>query len=154
MAKDAGRRKRDERGSSKQQRREVGTHGSSWGRNKKNDPAVRRQTRLATDGRLVRARQEREAAERALAALDAQLDGQTHIPYRPEPIEETQMTETPAPAKTPSRETKPAPISWTPAEARHLIKQGYHIERVVTMTGVPVEQLKSLVGSDGYARGL
>jgi len=149
MAKDAGRRKRDERGSSKQQRREVGTHGSSWGRNKRDDPAVRRQTRLATDGRLLRAQAAREAAERELAALEAQINGTPHTPYQP-PKDEPVMTQ-PEPAV---RETKPAPITWSVSDARNLIKQGYHVERVVRLTGVPVEQLKSLVGADGYARGL
>jgi len=191
MAKNTARRVADENGKSGRARSENGLMGGHSRSKHRTPAAVRRQKALEEDPRLRRAREEREAAERQLAALEAQINGTPHTPYRPTTFSPEQVhdyverstreqgvpfhvedpetiakvaalwvparkKETPVvdTTKTPSRETKPAPISWSVNDARNLIKQGYHVERVVRMTGVPVEQLKSLVGSDGYARGL
>jgi hypothetical protein len=183
MAKNHARRRDDALGKSGRARREVGRNGSHSNTKHRDPAAVRRQRALDEDPRLRRAREERERHEAELRALEAQVNGTPHTPYQqqvhdyverttreqgvpfhvedPETIakvaalwvparkKETAVVDTP-----PSRETEPAPISWSVSDARALIKQGYHVERVVKMTGVPVEQLKSLVGADGYARGL
>lgn len=152
MAKDQSRRIADEQGRSGRSRSENGRKGSHSNTKHRTPAAVRRQRALEEDPRLRRAREERERAERQLAALEQQVNGQPHTPYRL--IEEKPpVVDTPE-EKTPVQETKPAPISWTEDDARNLIAQGYHVARVVQLTGVPVEKLKGLVGADGYARGL
>lgn len=124
-------------------KRETGQYGNTRPRD---DAHVRRARRMETDGRLKAAKADQEEHERKLAALDQQLSTEVHIPYRP-----TILTVVPD-----HEEIAAVPTTSTKVDidrARELISQGYHIERVVKKTGVPVEMLKSLVGSDGYKRG-
>jgi len=183
MAKDASRRRDDAAGKAGHARREVGRMGSHANTKHRDAAAVRRQRRLQTDARLLRAREEIERHEEALRALEAQKNAEHReqvreyverttreqgVPFHvedpetiakvtalwvPERRKETEVVDTQT-KKTPSRETKPAPISWTVADAHGLLAQGYHVERVVKLTGIPVTALKSLVGADGYKKGL
>lgn len=48
---------------------------------------------------------------------------------------------------------KPKPSKQhTPFEAIGLLHDGYHVDWVAKRVGVPVEQLRKLVGKDGYAK--
>jgi hypothetical protein len=122
-------------------KREVGQYGNSRPRD---DAHVRRARRMETDGRLRSAKAEQEEHERKLAALDAALSTQVHVPYRP-------LTVVPEPQEQPAVPTETRTVDVK--RARELIRQGYHIARVVEVTGVPIDMIKNLVGADGYRRG-
>lgn len=174
MAKDQTRRLAEARGRSKQQRNEVGSHGSSWGRNQKDDPNVRKQRGRDNDGRIVRSRAEQEANERLLRRLDAELSQQVHVPYRPGVIDgpdisewiERSTREQGVPLKVEDPETlqKVATLLRVPNTAKpkehyqmshdvlELLHQGYHVNRVAERCNVPVERLLHFVGKDGYIK--
>jgi hypothetical protein len=142
VAKNQARRQQDAIGSSSRRTREVGNRGNSRPRD---DVHVRRARRYANgDARLLGAKAEQEEHERKLAALDAALSTQVHVPYRP-------LTVVPEPQEQPAVPTVTKTVDVK--RARELIGQGYHIDRVVAVTGAPIEMLKNLVGPDGYRTG-
>jgi hypothetical protein len=102
---------------------------------------------METDGRLKAAQAEQEKHERKLQALDAELSTQVHVPYRPS------LAVVPEPQAQPAVPTVTKTQTVDVKRARELISQGYHIARVVEVTGVPIDNLKNLVGADGYRRG-
>lgn len=136
-------------------KRETGQYGNTKPRD---DAHVRRARRMETDGRLKAAKADQEAHERKLAELDRKLSGQVHVPYQPPmlvvvPEPEPEPEENKVPAKQRIATSKVETEVVDVARARELIGQGYHVEYVIKRTGVPVEMLKNLVGSDGYRRG-
>lgn len=119
--------------------REVGQRGNTRPRE---DKSVRRARRLETDRRLLRARDEQEAAEASLRALEAQstvitVEGST----MPDLAKEFDKPAVEAPKTRGSLD-----------DARSLFRQGYSLARVVEKTGWPEEHFKSMAGPDGYCK--
>lgn len=97
------------------------------------------------------------AHERELAELEAELAKQP--PARPVPDElvdrldaaVARANDKVAAPQTPARTSRlqdPQQVQ----EAKELLAQGYHVDRVVARTGVAPEALRRFVADDGYAR--
>lgn len=158
--------------------REVGAYGRSRPRA---DASVRRAREVANSPRLKAAAEEQRKAEEKLAALQAELDGQEHTPYQAQVAEFVARTteECGVPLKVedpatlakvavllkagPSKNAGPSKKKEQPVRepgqrpedvrfARELLRQGYHVARVVERTSVPFDYLKKFVGPDGYLK--
>jgi len=125
--------------------REVGQRGNTRPRD---DRSVRRAREVESSARLKRAKAEQQEAERRLAALDAELASQPHTPYRP-PVDQQMVAEYVERTTGPPPKPRPRP-SRELVSALQLLDQGYHVDRVATRTGLPVEALRSFVAKDGY----
>jgi hypothetical protein len=123
-------------------KREVGQYGNT---RPKEDKSVRRARQLNNDARLQRAMAELKQHQRELEELERSTNGQPHQPYRPPPEVAPPPPPPPPPPAPPSREAL--------LLARELLRQGYHLARVVAKTGVPETELNYLVGRDGYMKG-
>lgn len=155
------------KGQSRSSQREVGQYGNTRPRE---DKSVRRARGRQTDGRWKASQEELAEHERKLAALEARLAGQPHVPYRPSVDQEavtalversTAESGVPLKVEDPEAIDKVATLlnvkplhrisAEQMAEAVSQLVQGYHVDRVAARTGVPVNRLSHLVGPDGYA---
>lgn len=146
----------------------AGQYGNSKARD---DKSVRRAREVENDPRLQRARAEQEEAERKLRHLESVMADQPHeAPNRWS--QEADVAPLMEAARHMGRELAQAveranddiaaamfapklrsvPDRHAMREAMDLLRQGYHVDRVAARTRLAVDDLRHLVGNDGYVR--